>query len=252
MSNATAGKGSIFSRGDGATPTEAFTAIAEVTSITGPNMTAETIDVTNMDSGGWREFITSLKDAGEVSFGLNFQPGATSHIALIQDEIDTQVRNYRIEWPDAKVAATLATGSAGSNTGITWTAVRAGAVGNDITVRMVNPGTTASLSVSVSGKAITVNLAYSGGITSTAAQVRTAVLASAAAAALVTPTLTGGNSGAGVVSAVGATNLSGGRGSRWVLPGIINNFSVSAAIDRALEASVTLKVSGQPTIEGVS
>lgn len=252
MSSATAGKGSILSRGNGESPTETFTTIAEVTSIGGPNMKAETIDVTNMDSGGWREFITSLKDAGEVQFGLNFLPGNATHIALIQDEIDTLVRNYRIEWPDGKVAAALATGSAGANTGITWTAVRAGTAGNSITVALVDPGTTSSLSVAVSGKAITVTLAYSGGITSTAAQVKTAIESSIAASALVTPTLTSGNSGAGIVSAVAATALSGGRGSRWLLPGIINNFTAGAQIDAALTADVTLKISGEPTIEGVS
>lgn len=42
--------------------------VAGLTSITGLELTADTIDVTTLSStGGYREFITGFKDAGEVS-----------------------------------------------------------------------------------------------------------------------------------------------------------------------------------------
>jgi predicted secreted protein len=93
MSSATSGKGTLLKR-EGVT-------IAEVRSISGPSMQAETIDVTNMDSGGWREFITSLKDAGEVSFDVNFLPAGTTHLALLQDFVDSVISEYSLVWTDA-------------------------------------------------------------------------------------------------------------------------------------------------------
>jgi len=49
-----------------------FEEIGEITNISGPSMSKDTIDVTSMDSDGWKEFIASLKDAGEVSLEMNF------------------------------------------------------------------------------------------------------------------------------------------------------------------------------------
>lgn len=93
MSSATSGKGTLLKR-EGTT-------IAEVRSISGPSMSAETIDVTNMDSGGWREFITSLKDGGEVSFDCNFLPAAATHVALMQDFVDSVISEYSLVWTDS-------------------------------------------------------------------------------------------------------------------------------------------------------
>jgi len=111
------------------------------------------------------------------------------------------------------VAATLSTNLTGTNNDLTFTAVTAGTGGNSVTVSYVDPSANnASLSVSVLGTAITVNLATDGGglITSTATLVRAALIASTPAAALITPTLKTGNDGTGVVTALAATALSGG------------------------------------------
>lgn len=110
-----------------------------------------------------------------------------------------------------KPYATLATGTAGANTGITWTAVTEGLTGNDVTVLLQNAGGTATLLVSVSVNDITVRLATtSGTITSIASDVITAVKASAAASALVNVDNTTTSTGAGTVSAVAQTNLAAG------------------------------------------
>lgn len=88
--------GTQFKRGDGAQPTEAFTAIANVTNIGGPQRSRETIDVTAHDSeDGWMEFLGSLKDGGEVSLDLNYDPRVVSHD--LDDDFDDSVpRNYQI------------------------------------------------------------------------------------------------------------------------------------------------------------
>jgi hypothetical protein len=83
--------------------------------------------------------------------------------------------------------------------------------GNDLSVALLNPGTPNSpLSVAVAGNDITVNLATSdaGALTSTAAQVVTALNASPAASALIHAHTYRGNVGGGVVQAQAATALS--------------------------------------------
>lgn len=91
--------GTQLLRGDGGTP-EIFTAIANVTSISGPGLSRETIDVTAHDSpDGWMEFLGGLKDAGEVSADINYDP--SKHDTLVADFDDDEPRNYQLVFPDA-------------------------------------------------------------------------------------------------------------------------------------------------------
>jgi predicted secreted protein len=94
------GFGTALQRGNGATPTETFTTIANVTSINPPGMSRETIDVTAHDSpDGWMEFLGGLKDGGEVSTDVNYDP--SEHDSLVADFEDDAPRNYQIVFPDA-------------------------------------------------------------------------------------------------------------------------------------------------------
>jgi phage tail sheath protein FI len=127
-------------------------------------------------------------------------------------------------------------------------AAESGANGNSYTVRAIKPGTNnASLSVSVSETAITINLATDGSAvaTSTAAQVLAAVNASSAAAALVTASLGTGSSGVSVYAAHSATNLAGGVDGTFPLDtpvlvtsptGLDAKFGASSYLAMALEA----------------
>ncbi|WP_442803374.1 phage tail tube protein [Streptomyces pseudogriseolus] len=93
------GFGVQLQRGDGAA-TEVFTTIADVTSLNPPNISRETLDVTSHDSpNGWMQFLGSLKDPGEVSADVNYQPD--KHDLLVSDFEDATPRNYRIVFPDA-------------------------------------------------------------------------------------------------------------------------------------------------------
>ncbi|MFZ3494625.1 phage tail tube protein [Streptomyces sp. 5.8] len=90
--------GTQLQRGDGATPTENFTPIANVTDITPPALERETIDVTAHDStDAWREHIGGLKDGGEVSIDVNYDP--REHDGLFADFADSLPRNYKVVWP---------------------------------------------------------------------------------------------------------------------------------------------------------
>lgn len=86
----------------GTNGTEVFAAIAEVKNISGPNMSASVIDVTNMDSpDNTREFITSLVDPGELTFAVNFLPDSTNQQQVITDLRDRVRRNYQLTWTNA-------------------------------------------------------------------------------------------------------------------------------------------------------
>lgn len=82
------------------------TAIAQVTNIGGPGMSVETYDVTSHDSTGkWREFVSGLKDGGEISLDLNFDPAnATQKAAAggaLFDMTAGTATNYALVFPDS-------------------------------------------------------------------------------------------------------------------------------------------------------
>lgn len=102
MSDALAAYGTLLKRGDGGSP-ETFTTIAEVKSISGPNMSSDVIDVTTHSSaasGAWREKIASLIDPGELSFDINLIPAGAGHISLRTDFVNRTKRNFKIQFPD--------------------------------------------------------------------------------------------------------------------------------------------------------
>lgn len=102
---------------------------------------------------------------------------------------------------------------------ITYTAKAAGTGGNAISIVYVVAGTNTALSVSVTGNAITVNLATGGGgaATTTATLLLAAIVASAAASALVGAEITG--TAATIQVAAGVTNLANGVGFPAVAAG---------------------------------
>ncbi|MCA1381300.1 phage tail tube protein [Bradyrhizobium sp. BRP23] len=97
------GWSTLFKTGNGATP-EVFTTFAEVTGITPPAMSRDTIDATHeLSPEAWREFIAGLKDGGEVSFDMNFVPNSVEAAALMA-ELDltgsSAKKNRQIVFPD--------------------------------------------------------------------------------------------------------------------------------------------------------
>lgn len=105
MTQALSGFGTLLKIGDGGTPTENFTTIAEVTDITAPGLTMDVIDVTSHDSpDALREKIAGLKDLGECTFTINYIPTHATHNAttgLIRDWKNRTKRNFKLVFPDA-------------------------------------------------------------------------------------------------------------------------------------------------------
>lgn len=95
--------GTLLKIGDGG-GTEVFTTIAEVRDISGPSLKLDTEEVTSHSStAGWREYIGTLLDAGEVTFDINFIPTAATHSqtsGLIKDLKNKTLRNFQLVFPN--------------------------------------------------------------------------------------------------------------------------------------------------------
>jgi hypothetical protein len=85
-----ASKGTILER--------ATVAVGHITTIGGPSMTAQTIDMTTHDST-WAEYASGMKDAGEVTFDCNWM-GTASQISVRGDLGAAAPVAYTITFPD--------------------------------------------------------------------------------------------------------------------------------------------------------
>lgn len=93
--------GTSWAMHDGAST---YVDVAEVTSISVLDVSVDSIDVSSHDSASqWREFVSGMKDAGELSMEINYDP---SLHGAIWSALGTQ-RNHRITLTDAG-AATVA------------------------------------------------------------------------------------------------------------------------------------------------
>lgn len=77
-------------------------AVAGLTSIGGLELSADTIDVTTLDSdGGYREFIAGFKDAGEVSLEGYLELEAGKGQKDLYDLYESgDVEDFKIEFPN--------------------------------------------------------------------------------------------------------------------------------------------------------
>lgn len=90
--------GTLFKIGDGA-GTEAFTTIGEVLDINFPEFILETEDATHHSSGGVRESISIIRDVGEATFTVQYDPADSTHNAstgLIADWKNEVLRNFEV------------------------------------------------------------------------------------------------------------------------------------------------------------
>jgi len=109
---ATGAKGgykTLLQRGDGGSP-EAFTTVAEVNDISGPEITKMIEDATSMDSpDGYVEKISlGLRDPGSVTFQVNLLNENTTHNNLLADLEADVTRNFRIVANGTTKAVTFA------------------------------------------------------------------------------------------------------------------------------------------------
>lgn len=81
-------------------------AIGQLTSISSPSMSQETIDVTTLDSAGeYREFIGSFKDGGDVTASGFFNPQDPGQEAVYEALENSSTEDFEIEFPAAMGAS---------------------------------------------------------------------------------------------------------------------------------------------------
>ena len=132
--------GTKLQLGDGAPVTEIFTDIAEITSISPPSLSKDTIETTSHDSvDRYKEFISGLRDAGEVSLDINYDPADATHgllTGLLGEYEKDAPSNYKIIFPDASTT--------------TWSF--AGILTSFETSAPIDDKLTASVTIKISGK----------------------------------------------------------------------------------------------------
>ena len=125
---AISGVGVEFHRWNGST----WESISEITSIKGPGMKRETIEVTNIDStGGWKEYITGFKDAGTISLSMNFSRGNLDQ--FMADFDDPNEQYYEIVIPDTDMTTIEFTGLV---TEVPLNISAKEAITNDVTIQL--------------------------------------------------------------------------------------------------------------------
>lgn len=77
--------------------------IAEITAITPPTRTRDTVDVTHLNSpDGFREFLGGWKDGGTVELEGNWIPGDTNGQAGLEADFESdEPQNYTIQYPSS-------------------------------------------------------------------------------------------------------------------------------------------------------
>lgn len=87
--------------GDGAV-SQTFTPIPGCGSFSGPGQTRDTIDTTSHSStGGYREYISGLRDGGEITFDINWLFGETAQDALADSFDDNATVDWQMYFPMA-------------------------------------------------------------------------------------------------------------------------------------------------------
>lgn len=132
-SKAISGVGVEFHRWNGVT----WDPISEITSIKGPGMKRETIEVTSIDSvGGWKEFIAGFREAGTLSLSMNFSRGNLDMFMLDFESDNEQF--YEIVIPDLLVTTIEFSGLV---TELPLSISAKDAISNDVTIQITGKPT---------------------------------------------------------------------------------------------------------------
>ena len=90
--------------------TATYTNILNIISITGPNQTRDSIDISTMDSSAkFREFIPGLLDAGELTFDVNYDgradAGNTGYSNTLNTILTASAETWTLTFPDTSTWA---------------------------------------------------------------------------------------------------------------------------------------------------
>ncbi len=79
-----------------------FDDVGSVASITPPQLSRDTVEVSSLDPGdGYKQYLVGLKDGGEVTVTVNFDTADAGQTALYSAYEDGESHNFKIVFPDA-------------------------------------------------------------------------------------------------------------------------------------------------------
>jgi hypothetical protein len=112
-----------------------FNTIAEVKGVRGPGLAGGITEVTSFDSAGVREFVATLRDAGTLSFTVNYIPngGGTGHQLLVTDLYNGITTAFRLEF---QFSPTVILAFSGIVTGFEISAELEQAVSANVTIKV--------------------------------------------------------------------------------------------------------------------
>lgn len=89
------GKGSLLQTTQLTSSTTTFVSIAQVTSITPPQLAMGSVETTHLTST-WREHQSTIKDGGEVAFALEWDPAHITHSEALTHWSTGTARTWRV------------------------------------------------------------------------------------------------------------------------------------------------------------
>lgn len=96
------GHGTQFHRSDDGTSGGTFASVGRVRDVTPPELSRDAVQSTDMESlERWHEYIGGMKDGGETSFLMTFDPGSAELTAFMTDLNTNTAGYYKIVFPDA-------------------------------------------------------------------------------------------------------------------------------------------------------
>lgn len=135
MSNdALEAQGMDLKMGNGATPTEVFTSIPEITTMSGPGGSAAVKDTTSLlDTAKTKRM--GLADEGQISFDINYIPSDAQHTALRAARAARTLHNFQLVFTDGPSPTTWS--FSGYVTGFTLQGVQVdGTLGAKVTIEV--------------------------------------------------------------------------------------------------------------------
>lgn len=76
-----------------------YTVIALARDVSGPSLSADTIDITTKDSTNRvREYLAGLRDGGEVTFDILYDPNNSTHAQIKTDIKAGTIANWKVEF----------------------------------------------------------------------------------------------------------------------------------------------------------
>lgn len=202
-----------------------YAALAGVRGISGPGITLNSLDVTDL-SHQQRQRIPDIPDNAEVTFDLLFDPGDTSNAAFVADVTDGTAITAKIYWPSEGNTATIAS----INTSNEQVTVTGHGLTSGMAVRLLTTGT-----LPTSSPQVALGATY---FVSTASVDAFTMHTSNAAAVAGTDAIN--------FSAAGSGNKIA-KGNVWSFSGIVTECNPNNRVAEALSASLTVAVAGSIT-----